>query len=89
MPVQRFAPMTKDFPTFDCDAHVAEPSATPDGQAELRFSVSGSECPRFSYDYWLIDDPRLVAKGLVPRIDHGPVVGSLFRHIGLDEIQLQ
>ena len=25
MPVQRFAPMTKDFPTFDCDAHVAEP----------------------------------------------------------------
>ncbi len=25
MPVQRFAPMTKDFPTFDCDAHVTEP----------------------------------------------------------------
>ena len=25
MPVQRFAPMTKNFPTFDCDAHVAEP----------------------------------------------------------------
>ena len=25
MPVQRFAPMTKPFPTFDCDAHVAEP----------------------------------------------------------------
>ncbi len=25
MPIQRFAPMTKDFPTFDCDAHVAEP----------------------------------------------------------------
>ena len=25
MPVQRFAPMTKSFPTFDCDAHVAEP----------------------------------------------------------------
>ena len=25
MPVQRFAPMTKNFPTFDCDAHVTEP----------------------------------------------------------------
>ena len=25
MPVQNFAPMTKTFPTFDCDAHVAEP----------------------------------------------------------------
>ncbi len=26
MPVQRFAPMTKNFPTFDCDAHVTEPA---------------------------------------------------------------
>src|SRR6266550_2459125 len=25
MPVQRFAPMTKGFATFDCDAHVTEP----------------------------------------------------------------
>src|SRR5207253_1395693 len=25
MPIQRFAPMTKEFPTFDCDAHVTEP----------------------------------------------------------------
>jgi predicted TIM-barrel fold metal-dependent hydrolase len=25
MPVQRFEPVTKDFPTFDCDAHVTEP----------------------------------------------------------------
>ena len=25
MPVQRFAPMTKNFATFDCDAHVTEP----------------------------------------------------------------
>jgi len=25
MPVQKFAPMTKDFATFDCDAHVTEP----------------------------------------------------------------
>ena len=26
MPVQKFAPMTKDYPTFDCDAHVTEPT---------------------------------------------------------------
>jgi hypothetical protein len=25
MPVQKFVPMTKSFPTFDCDAHVTEP----------------------------------------------------------------
>lgn len=25
MPVQKFSPMVKEFPTFDCDAHVAEP----------------------------------------------------------------
>src|SRR3954462_3435273 len=25
MPIQCFAPMTKDFATFDCDAHVTEP----------------------------------------------------------------
>jgi uncharacterized protein len=25
MPIQRLAPMTKDFPSFDCDAHVTEP----------------------------------------------------------------
>lgn len=25
MPVQRFAPMSKDFATFDCDAHVTDP----------------------------------------------------------------
>ena len=27
MPVQRFAPMSKDFATFDCDAHITEPPA--------------------------------------------------------------
>ena len=25
MPVQKFTPMVKEFPTFDCDAHVTEP----------------------------------------------------------------
>ena len=26
MPTQHFSPMTKDFPTFDCDAHIVEPA---------------------------------------------------------------
>ena len=26
MQVQKFAPMSKDYPTFDCDAHVTEPT---------------------------------------------------------------
>jgi hypothetical protein len=26
MPIQTFEPMTKDFATFDCDAHVTEPA---------------------------------------------------------------
>ena len=26
MPVQRFKPMTKDFASFDCDAHIVEPA---------------------------------------------------------------
>ena len=31
MPVQTFAPMTKDFATFDCDAHVTEPPRSGSG----------------------------------------------------------
>ena len=27
MPVQKFAPMSKDYATFDCDAHITEPPA--------------------------------------------------------------
>ena len=27
MPIQRFKPMTKDFPTFDVDAHIVEPAS--------------------------------------------------------------
>ena len=26
MPVQKFAPMIKDYATFDCDAHIVEPT---------------------------------------------------------------
>ncbi len=35
MRVQRFAPMTKNFPTFDCDAHITEPPWLWDRAEEL------------------------------------------------------
>ena len=35
MPIQRFKPMTKDFATFDCDAHVVEPTLIWERAADL------------------------------------------------------
>lgn len=49
--------------TLQVDAHVGEPGAKPDGSATVRLGVTGAERPEFSYDYWIIDDPRLAAKG--------------------------
>ena len=45
MPVQRFAPMTKDFATFDCDAHVTEPPLIWERAAEFltRDEMDGAE----------------------------------------------
>jgi carboxyl-terminal processing protease len=49
--------------TLTVQAHVGEPGRTPDGEATLQFAVTGAARPSFSYDYWVIDDPRLVAQG--------------------------
>src|SRR5690606_30161593 len=49
--------------TLTIEAHVGEPDPAPDGQATVRFSVTGVERPRYSYDFWIIDDPRLAALG--------------------------
>ncbi len=49
--------------TLSVAAHVGEPDAKPDGEAAVRITVSGATRPRYSYDYWIIDDPRLAAKG--------------------------
>jgi carboxyl-terminal processing protease len=45
------------------EAHVGEPDPIADGKATVRFAVTGRERPRFSYDFWIIDDPRLAAVG--------------------------
>lgn len=49
--------------TLSIAAHVGEPDPRPDGEATVRFAVTGAERPRYSYDFWIIDDPRLAATG--------------------------
>jgi hypothetical protein len=48
MPVQRFAAMTKDFATFDCDAHVTEPPLIWDRAAEYLTREEMQHCVRLS-----------------------------------------
>ncbi len=43
------------------DIHVGEPDETVDARAELRFDVEGSQRPGLAYDWWIVDDPSLVA----------------------------
>ncbi len=62
MPVQKFAPMKKEFPSFDCDAHVTEPpwlwERAKDYLTKDEFdALKGS----FSYD---AESRRLIANGL-------------------------
>jgi carboxyl-terminal processing protease len=49
--------------TLTLMAHVGEPGSSPDGESQLEFAVTGAARPRFSFDYWVIDDPRLIADG--------------------------
>ena len=49
--------------TLAVAAHVGEPEPTPDGEAVLKFAVVGAPRPQFAFDYWIIDDPRLAARG--------------------------
>src|SRR5882724_8952448 len=62
MPVQKFAPMKKEFPSFDCDAHVTEPpwlwERAKDYLTKDEFqALRGS----FSFD---VESRRLIANGL-------------------------
>src|SRR5258708_24379040 len=62
MPVQKFAPMKKEFPSFDCDAHVTEPpwlwERAKDYLTKDEFeALKGS----FSFD---LESRRLIANGL-------------------------
>lgn len=61
--------------TLSVMAHVGEPGGKPDGAASLQFEVQGAARPQFSFDYWVIDDPRLVAQG-PKRPEHEPFPGE-------------
>ena len=61
MPVQRFSPMTKDFATFDCDAHITEPPAI---WERARDHLTKDELEALRATYWLEPETqRLVVNG--------------------------
>jgi carboxyl-terminal processing protease len=57
------------------EVHAGEPESAPDGRAETRFEVVGQSRPRFSYDYWIVDDPEL-AKAAPARPPAAPIPGE-------------
>jgi predicted TIM-barrel fold metal-dependent hydrolase len=61
MPVQKFAPMTKNFPTFDCDAHVTEPPWLWDRAKDW---LSKSEYEELKNSIWFDQDSKqLIVNG--------------------------
>ncbi|MEX1362321.1 MAG: MXAN_5808 family serine peptidase [Nannocystaceae bacterium] len=56
-------PWHSDFTdVLGVDLHVGEPDDEPDARAQMRFDVTGAARPELSYDWWIVDDPALVAK---------------------------
>ncbi|MEM6992837.1 MAG: MXAN_5808 family serine peptidase [Myxococcota bacterium] len=56
-------PWHTDFTdAISVDVFAGEPDETPDGDAESLFEIKGATRPELSYDYWIVDDPALVAK---------------------------
>ena len=61
MPMQKFAPMTKNFPTFDCDAHVTEPPWLWDRAKDW---LSKSEYEELKNSIWFDkDSEQLIVNG--------------------------
>jgi len=62
MPVQRFAPMSKEFATFDCDAHVTEPPLIWERAHEF---LTRDELDALKQTIWWDAESRLlIAKGI-------------------------
>lgn len=52
-----------------------EPNETPEGTTRATFEIEGAPRPELSYDYWIVDDPALVAGSPKrPKVD--PVAGE-------------
>jgi carboxyl-terminal processing protease len=52
--------------------HAGEPEPTPDGTAQVDLSVTGRPRPAFAFDWWIVDDPALVAAA--PRRPRAPAM---------------
>ena len=77
MPVQRFAPMTKDFATFDCDAHVTEPPLIWERAAEYltRDELAALVVQRFPHLAWYGQRPSFYS---VVWPERGAALGEIF-----------
>lgn len=71
------------------EVHSGEPGESPDGAAELRLEVEGLPRSQPTYDYWIVDDPALVAKAPARPPEEGPVVGEPFKVAGNGDGVLQ
>lgn len=61
MPLQKFSPMTKNFPTFDCDAHVTEPPWLWDRAKDW---LSSSEYEELKHSIWFDKESKqLIVNG--------------------------
>lgn len=61
MPLQKFSPMTKNFPTFDCDAHVTEPPWLWDRAKDW---LSSSEYEELKHSIWFDkESEQLIVNG--------------------------
>ncbi len=75
--------------TLRVDVHAGEPDPDPDASSTVRFSVTGLPRPQLSFDFWVVDDPKLVAKA-PPRPTSPPFPGEpAFAVIGNGDGNLQ
>jgi carboxyl-terminal processing protease len=61
--------------TIKVDVHAGEPDPTPDATTTVRLDVAGLTRPHLAFDYWIVDDPALVAAA-PPRPKSTPVPGE-------------
>lgn len=52
--------------------HAGEPAAAPDGEGHVELDVVAVPRPRFAFDYWIVDDPKLA--GAAPKRPKGPPI---------------
>ena len=71
MPVQRFKPMTKDYATFDCDAHIVEPARVWERAAD---HLTKDELETLKATMWFDrDSQQLIINGKADVDDFTPV----------------